>query len=280
MRLYIGKNHDEKDASVPVQSIFRLVGRDEDALTYALGLLLAREPALCAELVRLCGVKPNRSFKNDYAVHLQEVTDPGYGRRDIVIEAAMVRIVIEAKIGGAEPTAKQLLKYANDPTKWNECGTGVVASLTRGELSQATRDRVVAKLGPIGITLATIQWHQVIDAVLRHGPSDGSEVSQFLFNEFIRYIRGDYDMGYYDAEIKIQDTNPDNAKVFRKGWMQLTSNRTRSPLYVAPYFTGKGGGISKIARVVSVDSVNLADINPDTYEPATHEPVTSDQRRH
>ena len=278
MRLYIGKNHDEKDASVPVQSIFRLVGKDEDALTYALGFLLARDPSLCADLVRLCCVKPTRSFKNDYAVHLQEVTDPGYGRRDIVIEADKVRIVIEAKIGGAEPTAKQLLKYANDPTKWNKCGTGVVASLTRGELSQSTRDQVVAKLGPIGITLATIQWHQVIDIVLQHAPSDGSE-AQYLFDEFINYIKRDYDMGYYDAEIKIQDTNPDNAKVFREGWMQLTSNRTRSPLYVAPYFTGRGGGISMIARVVGVESINLFAI-PDGYEPATREPVTEKQREH
>ncbi len=86
-------------------------------------------------------------------------------------------------------------------------------------------------------------------------------------------------MGYYDAEIKIQDTNPDNAKVFDEGWMQLTSHYIRSPLYVAPYFTGKGGGISMIARVVGVASIDLASV-PDTFEPATHEAVTEEQRQH
>ena len=124
MRLYIGKNHDEKDVSVPVQSIFRLAGSNEDALTYALGFLLARDPALCADLVRLCGIKPARSFKDDYTVHLQEVTDRRFGRRDIVIESGKVRIVIEAKIGNAEPTAEQILKYAADAAKVEEIRHG------------------------------------------------------------------------------------------------------------------------------------------------------------
>lgn len=48
MRLFIGKNHDQKVASAPVQSIFRLAGNNEDVLTYALGFLLARDSALPA----------------------------------------------------------------------------------------------------------------------------------------------------------------------------------------------------------------------------------------
>ena len=192
-----------------------------------------------------------RAFKDQYTIRLQEVTDSKFGRRDIVIEAAKVRIVIEAKIGKAEPDATQLLKYADDAAKWKNFQTRVVASLTAGELSPSTVDEVASKLPRRPkIRFAAIQWHQVIDLVLRHKPSDGSEISRYLFEEFIRYIREDYDMGYYDAEIKIQDTNPDNARVFEEGWMQLTSYRTRAPLYVAPYFTGRGGGISKIARVV------------------------------
>ena len=280
MRLFIGKNHDEKVASAPVQSIFRLTGNNEDALTYALGFLIAREPALCVELVSLCGVKPSRAFKDQYTIRLQEVTDSKFGRRDIVIEAAKVRIVIEAKIGKAEPDATQLLKYADDAAKWKNFQTRVVASLTAGELSPSTVDEVASKLPRRPkIRFAAIQWHQVIDLVLRHKPSDGSEISRYLFEEFIRYIREDYDMGYYDAEIKIQDTNPGNARVFEEGWMQLTSYRTRAPLYVAPYFTGRGGGISKIARVVGVASINLA-VAAGTYEPATREAVTEDQRQH
>lgn len=276
MRLYIGKNHDEKDASVPVQSIFRLVGRDEDALTYALGFLLARDPGLCVELVRLCGVKPARSFKSEYAVHLQEVTDPGYGRRDIVIEAGKVRIVIEAKIGKAEPTAKQLLKYAEDAAKWSKFLTGMVVSLTQVKLSPAVQEEVVSKLPhKPNVGFKTIQWHQVIDLVLRHGSSDGSEVSQYLLDEFVSYIRRDYDMGYYDAEIIVQDMNRYNAPMFENGWVQLTSYRKRSPLYFAPYFTrnGTNSGISKISRVVSDITLQSDDDEPQIT------PETEEQRK-
>ena len=274
MRLYIGKNYDEKDASVPVQSIFRLAGSDEDALTYALGFLLARDPIFCVELVRLCGVKAPQSFKHEYAVHLQEVTDPRYGRRDIVIEAGKVRIVLEAKIGRAEPTAQQILKYAKDNKKWEGFTTGVVVSLTQGKLSSATQDEVVAKLPRRPkIRFAPIQWHQVLDLVLLHGPSDGSEVSQYLFDEFIHYIRRDYDMGYYDAEILIQDVNPRNAKIFEKGWMYVTSLKDKkAPLYFAPYFTKQGAnsGISMISRVIYDKTVKLAD-TPEVIDTGTNE---------
>ena len=117
MRLHIGKNHQEETA--PVQSIFRLAGRDEDALTYALGYLLSHDREFCVKLVRLLGVARGHTLKTGYSVHLQEVTDRGFGRRDIVIDDCEARIVLEAKIGGAEPTPDQLLKYAKDKEAWS-----------------------------------------------------------------------------------------------------------------------------------------------------------------
>jgi hypothetical protein len=273
MRLYIGKNHDEKDASVPVQSIFRLAGSDEDALTYALGFLLARDPIFCVELVRLCGVKAPQSFKHDYAVHLQEVTDPRYGRRDIVIEAGKVRIVLEAKIGRAEPTADQLLKYVADDAKWANFTIRAVVALTQVELLTATRDAVVSKLTHKRIRFSSIQWHQIIELAFKHRQSDDSAVPQYLFDEFISYIRRDYDMGYYDAEVMVQDVNPLNAKIFEESWMYVTALKDKkAPLYFAPYFTKKGAnsGISMISRVMDTKTVKLAD-EQDVAESATDE---------
>ena len=264
MRLYIGKNHDEKDASVPVQSIFRLAGSNEDALTYALGFLLARDPALCADLVRLCTVKSVRSFKDDYSVHLQEVTDRSLGRRDIVIEAGKVRIVVEAKIGKAEPTAEQLLKYAADSEKWRKFATRVVVSLTRDKLLPATQIEIESKLPRRSkINFAAIQWHEVIELVLQHSPSNESDdVSQYLYDEFILFARRGYDMGYYDAEILIRNVNPENAKFFEQGWVYVTApTKNTDPLYFAPYFTNQGpiSGIRMISRVIDVRTLRLAD---------------------
>ena len=114
--------------------------------------------------------------------------------------------------------------------------------------------------------------------MLRHKPSDGSEISRYLFEEFIRYIREDYDMGYYDAEIKIQDTNPDNARVFEEGWMQLTSYRTRRR-YMSRRIHWKRWLNIKDRPCGGVASINLA-VAAGTYEPATREAVTEDQRQH
>lgn len=259
MRLYIGKNHQR--GAAPVQSIFRLAGSDEDALTYGLGFLLAYDRNFCAELVRHLGVAPHRSLGSDYSVHLQEVTAPGFGRRDIVIEDSGMRIVLEAKIGGAEPTAEQLGKYADEDDIWKRFKTRGVVALTQVELSTATREKVRAKLSKKSIQFSIVQWHEIVDLALRHRPSDGSEVSRYLFDEFINYIMRDYRMGYYDAEILIQDVNPLNAKVFKECWMYVTSLKDKkAPLYFAPYFTKQGSdsGISMISRVRDTEVVILA----------------------
>ena len=260
MQLCIGKNHQADTA--PVQSIFRLVGSDEDALTYALGFLLAYAPTFCAKIVRRFGVAPRKTFKRGYSIHLQEVTDPGFGRRDIVIEARGMRIVIEAKIGGSEPTAGQLLKYAGECKLWNQYEIRAVVALTQTELPTVTREKVRSKLSEQRICFYDVQWHQILDLVLGYRTSDDSEASRYLFDQFIRYIRRDYRMGYYDAEILIQDVNPLNAGIFKDSWLYVTNLRDKkAPLYFAPYFTRQGAnsGISMISRVRDAKTLKLAD---------------------
>ena len=261
MRLYIGKNHQE--SATPAQSIFRLAGNGEDALTFAFGFLLAHDPAFCAELVRRLHLAGHNPLKPGYSVHLQEVTDRRFGRRDIVIEDGEMRIVFEAKIGGAEPTAEQLLKYGAESNLWNKYKLRAVVALTQVELAPSTREQVRAKLAEQNIGFYEIRWHEIVDLVLSHSPSNDSAVSNYLFDEFTHYIRSDYRMGYYDAEILIQDVNPLNAEIFRKCWMYVTDPKRdkKAPLYFAPYFTRRGAnsGISMVSRVMDTRIVVLAE---------------------
>ena len=272
MNLYIGKNH-LGDIS-PVQSIFRLVGSDEDALTFALGFLLAHDHSFCTELVRHLRVAPRQAQKSVYSVHLQEVTGSGFGRRDIVIENDRTRIVLEAKIGGAVPTAQQLLQYGAEHKLWNQYEVRGVVALTQGALAAATRQEVQAKLAEWGIRFSNAQWHEVVDLVFSYKPADDSEVSRYLFDQFTRYIRRDYQMGYYDAEILIQDVNPPNAKIFEECWMYVTSLKDkRAPLYFAPYFTGRGAdsGISAVSRVRDTEVAILSDKKDVVGDPPSDE---------
>ena len=272
MELYIGKNHQGEPTRV--QSIFRLVGSDEDALTFALGFLLAHDHIFCAKLIRHLNIAPRRVFKPGYSVYLQEVTDSDFGRRDIVIEDGRMRIVLEAKIKGVEPSADQLLKYGAEHKLWNQYKIRGIVALTQVELGAATTEEVKAKLTEQGIRFTSVQWHEVIDLALKHRPPDDSEVSRYLFDAFIRYIRRDYQMGYYDAELLIQDVNPLNAEIFKEGWMYVTSPKDKkAPLYFAPYFTSKGAnsGISMISRVEDSETVVLGDnpnvgVNPPSDE--------------
>ena len=70
-------------------------------------------------------------------------------------------------------------------------------------------------------------------------------------------------MGYYDAEVLIQDTNLLNAKIYEEGWMCVSSSRSKkAPLYFAPYFTASTGantGISMFSRVLDTEIAVLAD---------------------
>ena len=269
MRLSICKNHQREDRTV--QSIFRLIGNDEDALTYALGFLLAHDPLFCVKVVRLCGIKASGRLRDSYTIHLQEVTDRRFGRRDIVIEAANLCVVLEAKIGTSEPTVGQLLKYADEKSLWENFSTKAIVALTQVELRSSTLDKTRSKLSDKGITCSAVQWHQIIELALGHVPSVDSEVSRYLFDEFVRYARKDYNnMGYHDAEVLILDVNPHNAKIFKERWLYVGSLKDkRAPLYFAPYFT-PGIGITHISRVADTKLVKLSE-GPEAIDVGTDE---------
>ena len=134
-----------------------------------------------------------------------------------------------------------------------------MVALTQIQLAEDTQEKIGSKL-PNGIRFKNVQWHEVIEIVLNHKPSDGSEVSRFLYNEFNRFIKGDYNMGYHDAEIHIQDVNCDNEVIFRNQWVYVTNPKDKkAPLYFSPYFTKRGApkgreptnpGISMMSRVI------------------------------
>ena len=272
MRLSIGKNHRSEGSTV--QSIFRLIGNDEDALTYALGFLLALDPDFCVKALRICGIKTPRRFRDAYTIYLQEVTDGRFGRRDVVIQTSDLRVVLEAKIGTSEPTVGQLLKYADEDNLWANFSTKAVVALTQVELSSSTLDTTRSKLSDKGISCSAAQWHQIIELALDHVPQDDSEVSRYLFDEFARYARKDYgNMGYHDAEVLILDVNPHNAKIFNDHWLYVgVPKDKKAPLYFAPYFTNENPvpGITHISRVAYTKLVKLSE-GPEAIDVGTDE---------
>ena len=280
--LYIGKVSDK--SKQPCESVFRLAGRSEDALTYALGYLLARDAQFCLDFLRQCGAvgtKLDRQLSgllddSKYEIHLQEVTDREVGRRDIVIEVgSMIRAVIEAKIGRARPAKEQILKYADDEDDWKSIdptsGHRALITLTRDELAARTKGAARRALRKRGITLYEARWYQVYSLVQEYRRRSESIAMQWMFDEFIRFFRRDYEMKYYDAEVAIQDVDNLNAEIFDKGWMYVTSERDKAaPLYFAPYLTrtrrteaqyeSKYYGILQVGRVLRVEDLSVGNL--------------------
>ena len=168
MNLYIGNKY-QGDTTL-VQSIFRLAGGGEDALTFALGFLMANDYVFCRDLVKRLRLSLPRALKSNYTVHLQEVTDQRFGCRDIVIEDDELRIVLEAKIGGAEATADQLLKYCTETDMWNQYELRGLVALTQVELTVATRETILSNVSAQGIRFSNVQWHEVLDVALSRCP--------------------------------------------------------------------------------------------------------------
>jgi hypothetical protein len=267
-------------------NVYRLLGRNEDALTYALGHLMAIDDVFMIDVLKRVGVLqriPGRQYKNyrrNYAIHLQELREVGpSGRRDIVIEAGGLnglRVVVEAKIGKGQPTVCQLMRYTigcdcpghSGETReridqaWQSSNAKFIVALTRDALERRVQLDVQSKLNGSGITLLPLQWHQILEVALNRREQLPVNSPQLLFvSEFIDFFREHYDMKYYDAEVLIADVDAWNARIFLEGHMYAGGMRRSAPLYFAPYFTrgNREAGLSYIGRVLHVEQIDHFD---------------------
>jgi hypothetical protein len=276
-------------------NVYRLVGKDEDALTYALGHLIAIDDDFMLGVLKEVGAlekvpgKRYRAYREDYKVYLQERREVGSsGRRDIVVEAGGaggLRVVIEAKIGRGEPSVCQLLRYTVgcDCGKHREEATeGIrqtwvgpkkkfLVPLTRDALAPGVIRTVCRKLNGSGIEFRSARWHQILQVALRRRRQLRGYSAQLLFlSEFVRFFREHYEMNAFQAEVMVKKVDPLNAKIYFDGYMYVGGPRDVGlPLYFAPYFTNRcvgdvpqvrSAGISCVSRVTRTYSFRNADL--------------------
>lgn len=133
-----------------VESVFDLLGNDENALTAALGFVLARSPELLGRVARLLlpGVDPG-----DLAVRME--TRDELGRTDLELQAGARLAVIEAKRGWLLPEDSQLAAYA---PRVVTAGEGVLVTL-----SDASRDWAAHALPAEvdGVPVRHLPWRDV-----------------------------------------------------------------------------------------------------------------------
>lgn len=268
-KFYIGNNY--------CHSIFRLLGCDEDALSYALGYLLSIDPSFCISFLKKIGVLKNKKYLyleekfQKYSVYLQQCSSGG--RKDIVIETSdrYVRVVIEVKINDSVVGIKQLLKYTigesqkereNLVKEWESYKYRHIVTLTSPELSNFVRSEIERKLKEekdeklSGIKLHCYQWYKVFELVNnRIKDIESDKIKTYIYEEFIRFFKEDYKMKYYDAEVFIKDLSKEFSPIYFEGHMYF-HNDSDAPLYFAPYLTNahKGNaGLQYISKVLYVE---------------------------
>jgi len=95
--------------SQKLESVFELLGQEENHITASIGWVLANSPAFLDELMR--HIFPGLKNLEINSVNLQESSPKG-GYTDIELFGPNTRVIIEAKRGWVLPGKKQLQKYA------------------------------------------------------------------------------------------------------------------------------------------------------------------------
>ena len=115
----------------PVQSVFSLIGENENDITFSLGWALSRSPGLLRNLLRTAPHLRNHYDPQQTVISLQESHQKG-GITDIEIRSPTLHVIVEAKRGWSLPTATQLTGYCR-----------------RFQRAKATPARARATLSPI-----------------------------------------------------------------------------------------------------------------------------------
>jgi hypothetical protein len=162
-----------------VHTVFDLLGRRENDITYSLGWALSQSDHLLAALLRSVFRKKPGAVR---AVRLQEAVS-GSGVTDIEVETDRLHLIVEAKRGWTLPTKEQLRQYAPRLR-----GVADSAILVMSECSaDYARPRVPAKVR--GARVEHMSWAEVTKLAGRAASASGLNEKRLL-RELVRYLRG------------------------------------------------------------------------------------------
>jgi hypothetical protein len=177
--------------SRPVETLFDLLGRDENDMTAALGWGLAHSSALLRGFVGQ--VAPGvRVAEPDVLIELQGYDRTDRGFTDIALKAPGLHVIVEAKRGWAPPAQAQMLRYE---TRFAARAALVqrFVVLTQNGAEEVVRHRMGAWQPAYPIAVAVLGWSDIVrlaEAASREKPSNERQLAADL----AIYLRGVADM--------------------------------------------------------------------------------------
>jgi hypothetical protein len=167
-----------------IESIFDLLGHNENGLTYALGWVLSNNQMFLRELVKRVS---NKKFEcRTFEVRLQEfqIKDHGYTDIELLIDDCLF-IIIEAKIGWTLPKQMQIGRYVSRFKPYNTEYTKkfLILSECRREYATESLNQLKSK-----IPLEYLSWHE-INTLIQEVSKVSSIKERRLASEFRKYFQ-------------------------------------------------------------------------------------------
>lgn len=163
-----------------VNSVFDLLGRNENDLTSALGFALAQCPPLLAAVLERLGSTLGVELTGDASVAL-EVRDK-MGRTDLEIRLSEALVICEAKRGWLLPSTTQLSQYAGRVRR-----QGAGALVTLSQASHALAAKLPSEVR--GVPVVHLPWVDILaDIADVRAACRGRE--RFWLEELHKYLKG------------------------------------------------------------------------------------------
>lgn len=164
-------------------TVFDLLGKKEDDITYSVGWGLAQSEGFARALM-------DEVFTDDpgeITAVLLQATERGFGRTDIEIESKEAHLIVEAKRGWDLPSEDQLRLYAKRmrSTEERRCAIAVV--------SECSSEYPPVKALPASIAdipIHYIPWSRVSSLAERTIASCRSHIEKRVLSDLNRYLKG------------------------------------------------------------------------------------------
>jgi hypothetical protein len=221
----------------PVSTVFDLLGRNEDDMTYALGWGLSRNARLLQAFAER--VAPGALVDEPLVVELQEHDRADGGFTDIELLSAELHVIVEAKRGWAPPGAWQLRRYearfaqAARPRQ-------SLAVLTQNGAEAVIRHQLGPWKPPEPVTAHVLGWTDVVDLARGRG---GPLPERRLAHELAAYLGGLADMRNTDSN-SVYVVSLSGGPF--PGWPSSISPIDVVEKYGRYFFPASGGGWPKV----------------------------------
>lgn len=253
------KDEGSKGAAI---SVFRLLGRDENALSKSLSFLLVKDYDFFREFLRKLSISHLRNIEDKHEKTKIEIQKAS--RREGITDIEILlnnqfHIIVEAKVGKNRPRYDQLKKYL---ARFKLGERNCLATLTRTDES---RSEEITKLKKRPETLSrkieikNLQWTDVFVCVKNRLKKALLTEQSVFMNEFRNFLGGEYEMGYYDQEAMVVNVREGGDKwspgvntvdyFLKKHVYWAGLNRDHEVLYLA--CKEKNKGVTHFARVKS-----------------------------